>query len=316
MTVSREALEAKLNELRAEVAEPKAGIYGPDSLSWRVDREAVLFLGGGRAALLQLAHPFVAHAVNQHSDTRHDPLGRFQRTFDNVLSMVFGDLDRAFSCARRVHTIHTRIRGTIDEDVGCFARGAPYDANDEAALLWVHATLLDTSLQVYELVLGPLSQSNKEGYYRESKRFARLFGIPDDVLPQSYAAFADYFQGMLESDTIRVGLPAREMARFLLSAPRPSQRPLFRWLRIMTAGLLPQRQRQELQLPWGRSSQLVFDSSIQLLRQTVPRLPSRLRYLPAYIRAERRLAGRRGPDHVGRLLEHLALRTLRRSTAA
>src|SRR5258706_10449611 len=90
MTVTRADLESHIEHLRAEVKDPKAGIYGPGSISWTIGKEAILFLGGGRAALLQLAHPAVAHAVDQHSATRNDPLGPFQRTFDNVFAMVSG----------------------------------------------------------------------------------------------------------------------------------------------------------------------------------------------------------------------------------
>ena len=124
-----------------------------DSLTWllvgdiremlqdHLDREAINFLCAGRAALLQLAHPFVAHAIDQHSDTRRDPLRRFRRTFAFVYSMIFGSMDHAFACARRVHRIHERIHGNIAEDVGAFTQGSPYEANDEEALYWVYATL-------------------------------------------------------------------------------------------------------------------------------------------------------------------------------
>src|SRR3954465_5488285 len=100
MTVTTDDFEARIAEVVRNVRDPRAGIYGPASISWRVNREAVIMLGGGRAALLQLAHPYVAYAVDQHSKTRNDPIGRFKRTFENVFAMVFGDLDSAVACAR------------------------------------------------------------------------------------------------------------------------------------------------------------------------------------------------------------------------
>lgn len=160
MAVARDDLEAMLGELRAEVTDPRAGLYGPASVSWRVNREAVILLGGGRAALLQLAHPFVAHAIDQHSATRADPIGRFRRTFQHVFAMVFGDLEHAEEHARRVFTIHERIRGAIGEHVGRYGRGDRYLANDEAALFWVQATLVDTALLVYEEFVSPSSPTS------------------------------------------------------------------------------------------------------------------------------------------------------------
>jgi uncharacterized protein (DUF2236 family) len=104
--VSRAQLEASLAALSAEVAEPRAGLHGPGSPSWQLERDAAIFLGGGRAALLQLAHPFVAYGVHEHSRTRDDVVGRFRRTFTHVFAMAFGPLDDAVTSARRVHALH------------------------------------------------------------------------------------------------------------------------------------------------------------------------------------------------------------------
>lgn len=306
MVVTKADLERHIARVRDEITDPRVGIYGPDSVSWRINKEAALFLGGGKAALLQLAHPFVAHAVDQHSQTKTDPLGRFQRTFDNVFAMVFGDWASAERRARRVHAIHSRIKGEISEDVGAFQQGSHYEANQEQALLWVHATLLDTALEVYQLVKGPLSAGEKSGYYEESKRFARLFGIPDGVLPEDHAAFERYYRDMLASDVITVGAPAREIASFLFKSPRPAFDPLFAWLRTLTAGLMPPRLRADFGLPWEPAHRIVYHGSISTLRRTYGFIPRRLRYVPAYVRAQRRLHGVEGPDRVGNFLERLA----------
>ena len=79
--VSTESLECELNLVRAGAAGSLSGIFGPQSVTWQVDREAAIFLGAGRALLLQLAHPWIAAAIEQHSDTFADPVGRFHRTF-------------------------------------------------------------------------------------------------------------------------------------------------------------------------------------------------------------------------------------------
>ena len=307
MTVTRDDLEQMLEALRAQVTDPRAGIYGPGSQAWTISKEAILFLGGGRAALLQTAHPFVAHGVDQHSATKTDPLGRFQRTFDNVFAMVFGDLEMAMKSARRVHTIHRRIVGEIREDVGQFRLGSPYQANDEQALFWVHATLIDTAVLMYELCIRELSYAEKDQYYQETRRFARLFGIEDAYIPPDWAAFEAYNRKMWQSDVLAVGEPARQLRRYLFTSPKPSHRPLFRWVEVMTAGIMPDRLRDEYDLPWRAADQRLFQASLLVLQQVYPRLPPRLRYLPAYVNARRRLAGKHGPDRIGQLLERIAL---------
>lgn len=313
MTVSREDLEAMIGALRSEVPDPRVGMYGPGSVSWRVNREAVILLGGGRAALLQLAHPFVAHAIAQHSTTQHDPIGRFRRTFQNVFAMVFGDLDHAIDSARRVHTVHTKIRGAIDEHIGPFARGDRYQANDEDALFWVHATLVDSALQVFELVLGPLSAVDKERYYQESRRFARLFGIPDRVMPDDHPGFVRYMDRMLGSGIIAVSRPALEMRHFLFQPPRRLHTPLAAWYRTFTAGLMPSSLRGPFELPFGPLERAVFAGSVPSLRVAHRALPRRLRYFPDYVEAHRRIRGQAPRDRIGRALEHFALEAIRPS---
>lgn len=311
VTVSREDLEAMLGALRAETSDPRAGLYGPGSMTWRVNREAVILLGGGRAALLQLAHPFVAHAIDQHSATKTDPIGRFRRTFQNVFAMVFGDLDRAEEHARRVHAVHSRIRGAIDEHVGPYARGERYAANDEAALFWVQATLIDTALQVHEQLVRPLTPAERERYYAESRRFARLFGIPDRAMPPDFGAFRDYVDGMLHGTTLAVGRPALELRRFLLQPPRAVHAPMTAWYRAYTASLLPPRLREAFELPFGRREQLALAATVPAVRAMVRRLPKRLRYFPDYVEAVRRTRGLPHRDRIGRALEQLALEAIR-----
>ena len=55
-------------------------------------------LGGGRALLMQVAHPLVAAGVVAHSDYRENPWERLERTMSAVWTIVFGnraEADRA-----------------------------------------------------------------------------------------------------------------------------------------------------------------------------------------------------------------------------
>jgi len=302
MTVSREKLEAHLDKVRARVRDPREGIYGPLSMVWRVNREQVLFLAGARAALLQEAHPFVAHGVDQHSLTKTDPIGRFERTFKHVHAMLFGDLESALSSARRVHAFHQKIRGTIGENSGAHAKGSFYQANDEQALLWVHATLWESSVTAYELLLHPLEGEEKERYYQETKLFAYLFGIPDEILPPSWPEFLHYNQRMWQSNELAVERTAREMAAFILSPTNPLQRHLTGWHRTMTAGFLPPRFREAYGLAFGPKEQAVFAASVRALRTAWRFVPRQYRYVPAYLGARARIGRAIVPTFTERLV--------------
>ena len=132
--ISADDLEAELSFVRARAAGPIAGVFGPESVTWKVDREAAIFLGAGRALLLQLAHPWVATAIAEHSNVFADPIGRFHRTFRTTFTMVFGTLDQAVEAARRLHSRHAKITGVMPITAGPFAAGSRYFANETSAL--------------------------------------------------------------------------------------------------------------------------------------------------------------------------------------
>ena len=115
LLLSADDFESSLDAVRAAAAGPIEGIFGPESLTWRVDREAAIFLGAGRALLLQLAHPWVAAAISEHSRTFADPVGRFHRTFNITFTMVFGTLDQALAASRRLHRRHAVVTGILPQ---------------------------------------------------------------------------------------------------------------------------------------------------------------------------------------------------------
>jgi uncharacterized protein (DUF2236 family) len=308
-TVSTAELEARLGALAADTPDPLAGLFGPESAMWSVNRDASIFLGGGRAALLQVAHPQVAQAIAHHSRTRDDPYGRFQRTFRQVFPMVWGSLDEALAAARAVHRVHLSIRGRFAEDVGRHRRGDAYDANDRGALRWVHATLWESSVAMHEILIGTVEPAVKERYYRETTRFAALFGLDRDELPADWNAFLDYNRRMWESDELAVGAAGHEIAGYLFTATDPVLEPAADWLRNLTAGLLPEPVRERFGLDFGEAERRAFARSIRLLRAWLPRLPPRLRYVPPYFEARRRIAGRGGADWMGRAITHVYLGT-------
>jgi uncharacterized protein (DUF2236 family) len=304
--VDCDAFAASLARVRAAAPGAREGLFGPASKLWEVNRHSISFLGAGRAALLQLAHPWVAWGVEQHSKTRDDPVGRFQRTFFHVFRMVYGDLDTACAAARAVHRVHERITGSIGAAAGPFASGSPYDANQADALLWVHATLWDTSLLCFEAVVRPLAPAERAAYYEETKRFAWLFGVPDEILPPTVADFDAYVERMLASDVLTVAEPAARMAGFLFQPLAPGTGGLMRRYDEITAWLLPERLATGFGLArGGDAGKRRFDATIDRLRRLWPWLPERLRYLPAYHDARRRMEGRAGRDRVGEWMSRL-----------
>ena len=299
--VSDGDLESALDQVRASAAGPVAGVFGPDTVTWRIDREAVIFLGAGRALLLQLAHPWVAAAIAEHSRTFADPIGRFHRTFDIVFAMVFGSLDRALLSSRQLHRRHGMIVGEMPETVGPFAAGSRYCANDGPSLRWVHATLVETALMAHDLVLPPLSAEERERYWAESRTFGALFGLTGYDLPADWAGFAAYTAAMTQSDTLTVSPAAREIATQIFSGARPWLRPP-RWYRALTESMLPERLRAGFGFELDAREIRSADNALRWIRRIYPRLPDRLRYVGPYQEAQARLRGETHPDWMTRCL--------------
>src|SRR4051794_32746536 len=283
------------------MAGPVAGVFGPDTVTWQIDREAVIFLGAGRAVLLQLAHPWVAAAIAEHSRTLADPIGRFHRTFDIVFAMVFGSLDRALASSRQLHRRHGMIVGEMSENVGPFAAGSRYCANDVAALRWVHATLVETALMAHDLVLPPLSMEERERYWVESRSFGALFGLSADDLPENWSAFTAYTATMAQSETLTVSQAARDIAAQIFAGARPWLRPP-RWYRALTAGLLPKPLCAGFGFELDERDIRAADNALKWIRRVYPKLPDRLRYVGPYQEAQVRLRGEPQPDWMIRCL--------------
>ncbi|MEM3087274.1 MAG: oxygenase MpaB family protein [Halobacteria archaeon] len=270
------------------------GLYGPDSVAWKTNRETALLFGGPRALLLQLAHPLVAAGVREHSDYEKDPYGRLQRTLHYTLSIVFGTEEEAREAAADVNARHLKVRGRLGRKTGRFPAKAAYDARDPELLMWVQATLLDTSSMLYERWIGPLTGTERERHYRESKILAGMLGLPAPAMPKDWKAFQAYFRRMVEGHELAVDDATRKMVHTILHPPG-IPRLAAEAQATLTAGLLPERVREMYGLPWGPVQEAVLRMADESIRFMVPRMPPAVRYFPQYRRAVRRvgLSGRK-----------------------
>jgi uncharacterized protein (DUF2236 family) len=302
--VSREDLERELRVIEALAPGQIEGVFGPASLTWRVNREAAIFLGAGRALLLQLAHPWVAAAIAEHSRTLADPISRFHRTFNITFTLVFGTLDQALRAARHLHQRHSAIQGVLRTTVGPFAAGTHYRANDVAALRWVYATLVESALMAHDLILPTLAVQERELYYGESLRFAALFGVPASALPPDWTGFATYCEAMRQPRSLAVSDAARDIAAQIFAGAGLWVRAP-RWYRALTAEMLPPHLREAFELRDRDVKPHVAAQAITRARRLYPALPERLRHVGPYQEAMARMAGRARPDLVTQLVNRL-----------
>jgi uncharacterized protein (DUF2236 family) len=259
------------------------GLFGPGSVSWRIDRELIVLAGGSCALLLQAAHPSVAAGVAQHSTYATDPFGRLMRTLESSFSVVFGSRSEADATLRRVNAIHASVRGQR-------ADGATYSALDPEALLWVHATLIDTAVRVFDRFVAPVSDADRQRYHEESARVGVALGIPPDTMPTTFAELRGWMDGMISSGRVRVTPDARRIARTVLYPVRFPPRPAWDAAHLVSMATLHPTIRRQYGIGWSPARERGMHRLAALSRRVLPWLPSPLRHAPQARAADRRVA--------------------------
>jgi uncharacterized protein (DUF2236 family) len=288
----------------------QGGFYGPGSEAWRLNREAMLLLGAGpRALLLQLAHPLVAEGVDEHSDFRADPWARLAATLRSYLRIVYGTAPQARAEIERLNGRHRDIRGLVRDPAARERHGARYHARDPDLSLWVHATLVDSTIAAYDAWIEPLSPERRARYYEETLPVGAAFGIPAALLPKDVEAFDDYVASMLTpGGGVEVGDLARELADSVLHPPLgPAAAALgwpganlapwldaipastYGWLLWPSIGLLPATVREGYGLQWGLRERVVSTWLVSTWRAWRPLLPTTFRSMPQALAADRRI---------------------------
>lgn len=164
----------------------------PDSVSWRIFKNPVpVFAGGVAAVILELADPAVRTGVWEHSSFRSDPVHRLKRTGLAAMVTVYGARSVAEQMIAHVVALHAKVQGRTPA-------GEAYRASDPALLDWVHATAAFGFAEAFSRLVHPLSDVERDRYWREGLPSARLYGAVD--APSSQAAF----ERLLESKRNRL----------------------------------------------------------------------------------------------------------------
>jgi uncharacterized protein (DUF2236 family) len=260
--------------------------FHPDSKIWKVDREMVLLLAGGRALLMQLAHPKIAAGVADHSRFQDDPFGRLNRTMSAMWSIVFDERSEARAALARVENRHKKVQGRVSPGEPLHAKN-PYDAFDQELLLWVHATLIDSAMIAYDHFVRSLQPVEKIGYYDDSKRLACLFGIEKKLIPPSLTEFHRYMERMLTKGVLAVGPTAMNLAQDILYARPWIFKPAGPLFRFVTTALLPEKLREDYELKWNEQKEKIFSLLARAIQVSLLLVPTPIRVVPNARSAER-----------------------------
>ncbi|MDG4768108.1 oxygenase MpaB family protein [Solwaraspora sp. WMMD406] len=199
---------------RSAATSEDLGLFGPDSVTWRVHDEPILIVAGLRSLYLQALHPRAIAGVAQNSSYRADPFGRLTRTSIYVATTVWGTTAEATAAGARIRRLHSRLRAT-DPDTG-----TEFRVDEPELLRWVHVAEVESFLTTATRAGLRLSPDEVDRYYAEQRRSAALVGLDPDSVPGSAAEIAAYYRHIRPQ--LRITKDAADTALFLTAPPVPA----------------------------------------------------------------------------------------------
>lgn len=264
------------------------GLFGPDSVTWRVHADPVYAVAGFRALLLQALHPRAMAAVAQAGGFDDDPWGRLTRTSQYVATITYGTEREALRAAARVRGIHRRLRATDP------FTGEPFRIDSPDLLLWIHCCEIDSLLETTRRGGLELTDAEADRYVAEQVRAAELVGLDASTVPASVAELAEYFRAT--RPYLALTPEAREGARRLSTPPMATwvrlltpARPAWHGLAALSMGLLPTWARRMYRLPGLALTDKAATAALRGLRRTALAVPGRWREGPTLRAARARL---------------------------
>jgi len=266
------------------------GLFGPDSMTWRVHGDPAMAIAGFRALLLQAVHPLVMAGFDANSTFRDDPWGRLRRTGEWVATVTYGTTADAEAAGARLRSLHGRLAPGIEPRTG-----RSYRVDDPDLLLWVHCTEVESFLSTYRRCGGRLAPGDGDRYVAEMRTSARLVGLDPARVPDTVAGIEEYYRRVRPE--LRVSAVARSNALWGFVPPMPRwvqvltpARPAWAGLVTVAAGMLPPWARRLYGLPGLPTTDLAATLSGRAVRSALVALPERWLGSPARRQAHARLA--------------------------
>jgi uncharacterized protein (DUF2236 family) len=249
------------------------GLFGPDSISWRVHREPILALAGLRALYLQSLHPQAMAGVAQNSRYRDDPFGRLNRTGIYIATVVYGTTAEAQEAGRRLRAIHAHMRATDART------GVEFRIDEPRLLRWVHVTEVESFVTTARRAGLNLTDADVDTYYTEQLRAAELVGLDPATVPGTADEVAAYYEDV--RGELAMSKEAAESALFLSAPPLPYRLGLtpvrLAWFGLagVAIGLLPAWARRLYGLPGLPTTDPAASISAWTLRLALKAVPEK-----------------------------------------
>jgi len=268
---------------------PDVGLYGPDSVTWRVHGDPAMALAGFRALLLQAVHPVVMGGFDANSAFRDDPWGRLQRTGEWVQTVTYGSTAEAEQAGAVLRAVHASLKPGVEPETG-----RSYRVDDPELLLWVHCTEVESFLSTFRRCGGRLERGDGDRYVDEMRVSARLVGLDPEAVPRTEAEIEAYYEQVRPQ--LRVTTVARRNALWAFAPPMPRAvelatpaRPAWATMIGIAGAMLPRWARRLYGLPALPVTDVAATISGRAVRTALAALPDAWRQSPAQQAALQRL---------------------------
>jgi uncharacterized protein (DUF2236 family) len=231
------------------------------SIARRVHGErSVGLLYGQRALLIGALEPLTYTGTMLSTSSGDRPFERLARTAKIQETILLGTRGEADEALAKVRRLHERIEGTLPEPAGVHPAGAAYSAFDPELMLWTLAVIADSGRAMYETMVRPLGDDEREALWQDYVRFGELFGLPRAEVPGSYREFSAWWEGKLASPDLQAtehGLEMAPLVAFRQPVPAPARGNIAVQNHIIK-GTLPPRVREIFGIRWTRAHEAGF----------------------------------------------------------
>ena len=164
---------------------------------------AVGLLYGQRALLIGALEPLTYTGTMLSTTVDDRPFQRLARTAKIQETILLGTREEADKALAVVHRLHERVNGTLPEAAGTHPAGTSYSAFDPELMLWTLAVIADSGRAMYEAMVRPLTEDEREGLWQDYVRFGELFGLPRSDVPASYREFSAWWEERMSSPDLQ-----------------------------------------------------------------------------------------------------------------
>jgi uncharacterized protein (DUF2236 family) len=245
-----------------------------------VHRErAVGLMYGQRALMIGAMHPVAFTGTILDTNGLRAPWQRLAHTGKVFETIYLGSREEADRALAFVRMLHERVGGAIPRDMGAWPGGTEYSAFDPELMLWTMAVIADSAEVMYETLVRPLSEDERERLWQDHVRFAELFGMPRDAAPATHAAFREWWSAMLAGDRLHLTREAREIGmQIAFEIPVPLHvRPAAPIHNLLLLGTLPAEVRDAYGLGWSAVQATAFAALTTAIRRSRPVTPGAVR---------------------------------------